>query len=59
MPLIRVYDAAGNVTETYEHNGDFKRCRVFHSITLHFPVKGISRDSASIESSQDRFSEVQ
>ena len=24
--LIRVYDAAGNVTETHEHNGDFKRC---------------------------------
>jgi hypothetical protein len=24
MPLIRVYDAAGNVIETHEHQGDFK-----------------------------------
>jgi hypothetical protein len=24
MPLIRVYDEAGNVIETYEHNGEFK-----------------------------------
>ena len=24
--LIRVYDATGNVTETHEHNGDFKQC---------------------------------
>jgi len=24
--LIRVYDAAGNVTETHEYNGDFKQC---------------------------------
>jgi hypothetical protein len=22
--VIRVYDAAGNVTETHEHTGDFK-----------------------------------
>ena len=22
--VIRVYDAAGNVIETHEHNGDFK-----------------------------------
>ena len=24
--VIRVYDAAGNMTETHEHNGDFKQC---------------------------------
>ena len=24
--VIRVYDDAGNVTETHEHAGDFKRC---------------------------------
>jgi hypothetical protein len=23
---IRVYDEAGNVTETHEHTGDFKEC---------------------------------
>jgi len=23
-PVIRVYDAAGNVIETHEHKGDFK-----------------------------------
>jgi hypothetical protein len=23
-PVIRVYDAAGNVIETHEHQGDFK-----------------------------------
>jgi len=25
--VIRVYDAAGNVIETYEHKGDFKESR--------------------------------
>jgi hypothetical protein len=24
--LIRVYDEAGNVIDTYEHTGDFKEC---------------------------------
>jgi hypothetical protein len=24
--VIRVYDAAGNVTEMHEHKGDFKEC---------------------------------
>jgi hypothetical protein len=24
MPVIRVYDAAGNMIETHEHAGDFK-----------------------------------
>jgi len=24
--VIRVYDEAGNVIETHEHNGDFKEC---------------------------------
>jgi hypothetical protein len=24
MPVIRVYDAAGNVIETHDHTGDFK-----------------------------------
>jgi hypothetical protein len=24
MPVIRVYDAAGNVIETHEHAGDFR-----------------------------------
>ena len=24
--VIRVYDAAGNVTETHEHAGEFKEC---------------------------------
>jgi hypothetical protein len=24
--VIRVYDGAGNVTETHEHKGDFKEC---------------------------------
>jgi hypothetical protein len=24
--VIRVYDAAGNVTETHEHKGDFREC---------------------------------
>ena len=24
--VIRVYDAAGNMIETHEHNGDFKEC---------------------------------
>jgi hypothetical protein len=24
MPMIRVYDEAGNVIETHEHKGDFK-----------------------------------
>ena len=24
--MIRVYDAAGNVTETHKHKGDFKEC---------------------------------
>jgi hypothetical protein len=24
-PVIRVYDAAGNVIETHEHKGDFKK----------------------------------
>jgi hypothetical protein len=24
--VIRIYDAAGNVTETHEHKGNFKEC---------------------------------
>jgi hypothetical protein len=29
MALIRVYDGAGNVIETHEHNGDFMDCEQF------------------------------
>ena len=29
--MIRVYDAAGNLTETHEHKGDFKEPQIFFS----------------------------
>jgi hypothetical protein len=29
--IIRVYDAAGNLTETHEHKGDFKEPQIFFS----------------------------
>jgi hypothetical protein len=32
--VIRVYDAAGNVIDTYEHAGDFKRAVRFHRAQL-------------------------
>jgi hypothetical protein len=37
--LIRVYDGAGNVIETHEHKGDFKRPR---SIAL-IPLRSLPR----------------
>jgi len=56
--LIRVYDAAGNVTETRAQRRLQTGC-VFHSHYAALPGKGISRDSAFIESSRDGISEVQ
>jgi hypothetical protein len=32
--VIRVYDAAGNVIDTHEHAGDFKRVVSFYSPAL-------------------------
>jgi hypothetical protein len=36
--VIRVYDAAGNVIETHEHAGDFKRV-----VSIYFAVSDNSR----------------
>ena len=47
--VIHVYDESGNVIQTHEHKGDFKAPRVFTRITLHFPLKEVSRDSAFIK----------
>src|SRR5437763_12362401 len=45
--VIRIYDEAANVIETHEHAGDFKE-PCFTRIASHFPIKGISHDSAFI-----------
>jgi hypothetical protein len=38
--MIRVYDEAGNLIETREHAGDFKRVVSFSSrIMSHFPLE--------------------
>jgi len=40
--VIRVYDATGNLIETYEHKGDLKS-REFCSHRVALPAKGIFR----------------
>ena len=35
--VIRVYDAAGNVIQTHEHNGDFKDWRFFTDSSVAIP----------------------
>jgi hypothetical protein len=40
MVLIRVYDDAGNVIETHEHKGDFKR--VFRNFVPPFPYNQVT-----------------
>jgi hypothetical protein len=48
--VTRVYDDAGNVIETREHNGDFKRVVKFSLASSRGSAKTIFRDSAIIES---------
>jgi len=39
--VIRVYDEAGNVIETYEHKDDFKKCKVFTRIASQLSLKRV------------------
>ena len=39
--VIRVYDEAGDMIETHEHEGDFKEGEVFTRIASHFSLKRV------------------